>query len=83
MRPYDYFTVSHAPVGWPTKLLMTYYFTPTETNRTHFVLTFMGEIPYAPEWFKKWFCKLILKTQVLKLWKLESIDELIESSVVE
>jgi uncharacterized protein YndB with AHSA1/START domain len=83
MSPYEYFTVSHSPLGVPTKILMTYYFTPIETNKTHFVMTFKGEISYAPEWFKKWFCKLIIKTQVLKLWKLESIDELIVSTVVE
>ena len=76
MRPYDYFTVSHSPPGWPTAILMTYQFTPTESGKTHFVLTFKGEIPHAPVWFKKWFCKLILNIQILKLWKLESINDL-------
>ena len=83
MRPYDYFTVSHSPYGIPTALLMTYQFTETEPGKTHLILTFRGEISYTPEWFKKWFCKLIIKTQVLKLWKLEAIDELIARTVVE
>ena len=84
MRPYDYFTVSHSPSGIPTALLMTYQFTETASGKTHLALTFRGEISHTPEGFKKWFCKLIVKTQVLKLWKLESIDELIKNnSVVE
>jgi hypothetical protein len=62
---------------------MTYQFTETASGKTHLALTFRGEISHMPEWFKKWFCKLILKTQVLKLWKLESINELIASTVVE
>ena len=82
MRPYDYFTVSHAPVGLPTKILMTFRFTQTATDKTHLLLTFKADIPYAPEWFKKWFCKFIIKTQVLKLWKLESINDLMRNDSV-
>lgn len=83
MRPYDYFTVSHSPTGWPTAILMTYRFQQIESGNTHFVLTFKGKVPHTPEWFQKWFCKLILDTQILKLWKLESINELMANSVVE
>ena len=81
MRPYDYFSVSHAPVGLPTKLLMTFRFTEMDSSKTHLLLTFKAEIPHAPEWFKKVFCSFILKTQVMKFWKLYSIDDLIAADV--
>jgi len=84
MRPYDYFTVSHAPLNLPTALKMTYRFQPTGENKTHLTLTFRGQIPYAPEWLKKQFCRYILRTQVFKLWKLESINDLMANeSMVE
>lgn len=76
MRPYDYFTVSHTPPGLPTKLLMTFQFTESDVNKTHLLLTFKAEVPHMPEWFKKGFCKFILNSQVLKFWKLDSINEL-------
>jgi uncharacterized protein YndB with AHSA1/START domain len=79
MHPYDYFTVSHSPPGWPTALLMTHQFNQSESRKTRFVLTFKAEIPHAPEWFKKWFCRLIINTQVLKMWKLASINQLMAS----
>ena len=84
MHPYDYFTVSHAPPNLPTALLMTYGFQQIHENKTHFTLTFRGDIPYMPEWLKKKFCGYILRTQVFKFWKLESINDLMASaSVVE
>jgi hypothetical protein len=83
MRPYDYFTVSHAPIGLPMSILLTFHFAQPVPDNTHLLLTFKAEIPYAPEWFKKSFCRFILKTQVLPLWKLESINELLASTVVE
>ena len=80
MHPYDYFTVSHAPPGLPTALRMTYRFQQTAENKTHFTLTFKANIPYMPEWFKKQFCNYILRTQVLSIWKLESINDLMATS---
>jgi uncharacterized protein YndB with AHSA1/START domain len=82
MHPYEYFTVSHSPVEFPTALFMTYRFQEIEENRTHFTLTFKARVPYAPEWFKKQFCLFILRTQVLKLWKLESINELMKKATI-
>ena len=81
MRPYDYFTVSHAPPGLPTKLFMTYRFTQTGPGETHLLLTFKAKIPYVPEWFKKSFCRFILKTQVMTFWKLDSINDLMAADV--
>lgn len=81
MHPYDYFTVSHSPPGWPTAILMTYRFHQTEFDKTHFVLTFKGEVPHAPEWLKKWFCGLILNMQILKMWKLDSINDLLAADL--
>ena len=77
MHPYDYFSVSHSPPGWPTSILMTYQFHQIEFDKTHFTLTFKGKIPHAPEWLKKWFCMLILNTQILKMWKFDLINDLI------
>jgi hypothetical protein len=77
MRPYDYFTVSHFPPNLPTDLRMTFAFQPLDADKTHFRLIFKAHIPHAPEWLSKQFCKFVLRTQVLKLWKLESINELI------
>lgn len=84
MRPYDYFTVAHAPQGIPTSLSMTFRFQQTTENKTHFTLTFKAHVPHMPVWFKRQFCRFILRTQVFKLWKLESINDLIRNnSVVE
>jgi len=82
MHPYEYFTVSHAPVGFPTALWMTFRFQQTDENKTHLTLTFIAKIPYTPEWFKKQFCLFIIRTQVFKLWKLESINDLIKNNSV-
>lgn len=80
MRPYQYFTVSHTPSGYPTSLWQTYSFQPLDSNKTHFCLHFEAHIPYVPEWLKKRFCRYILRTQVLPVWKLESINDLIAKS---
>jgi len=80
MHPYKYFTASHTPVGFLTALFMTYRFQQVAENKTHFTLTFKAKVPYVPEWFKKQFCLFILRTQVFKLWKLESINELIKKA---
>jgi hypothetical protein len=80
MHPFDYFTVSHSPPGFPTAIWMTYDFQPTDDNNTHFTLTFIGRIPYLPDWLKKQFCLYILRTQIFKMWKLESINDLIKNN---
>jgi len=80
MLPYKYFSVSHAPVGFPTALFITYRFQQVEGSKTHFMLTFKAKVPYAPEWFQKQFCLFILRTQVFKLGRLESINELIKKA---
>ena len=82
MRPYDYFTISHSPPNFPSALRMTFSFQPIDHGKTHFCLTFKAFFPYMPDWFKRWFCLLILRTQVLKLWKLESINELLKDHSV-
>src|SRR5574341_764974 len=71
MRPYEYFTVAHRPQGMPTSLHMTFRFQQTAENMTHFTLTFKAHVPRMPEWFKRQFCRFIIRTQVFKLWKLE------------
>jgi class 3 adenylate cyclase/uncharacterized protein YndB with AHSA1/START domain len=84
MRPYDYFTVIHTPRGTSASLTMTFEFQPAGVDKTKFRLLFKASAPYMPEWFRKLFCKFILWVQVFKLWKLESINELIKNnSVVE
>ena len=77
IQPFRYFTVSHKPQSLPTSLWQTYAFEPISSNRTHFSLRFQAHIPYAPEWLKRRFCVYIVHTQILPLWKLESINNLI------
>lgn len=80
MRPFDYFTVSHTPPGRSSSLWQTYSFEANGPNKTHFCLRFEAHIPYAPGWLKKQFCLFILRTQILPIWKLESINDLIAKS---
>lgn len=80
MRPFEYFTVTHTPPGLPTSLWQTYSFQSINSKKTHFCLYFQAHIPYAPEWLKRQFCRYILRTQILPLWKLESINNLIAKS---
>ena len=82
MRPYDYFTVAHTPQGMSTALYVTFRFQQMIENQTRVTLTFKAHVPYMPEWFKRQFCRFILRTQVFKLWKLESINDLIKQNVV-
>ncbi|HLA06999.1 MAG TPA: DUF2652 domain-containing protein [Anaerolineales bacterium] len=83
IRPIEYYTVRHTPQGLSTSILLTFHFTPTQTGGTNFRLFLKGEVPFLPEWLKKIFCKIIVHQQLLKLWRLEGIDELINTSVVE
>ena len=83
MRPYDYFTVAHTPQGRTATLFMTFRFQEIPENKTHFTLTFKARFPYFSNWLNKQFCKFILRTQVFKFWKMESINDLMTNSVVE
>ena len=81
MRPYDYFTVSHTPQGTPASLTMTFEFQPVGVDKTKFRLLFKAHVPHMPEWFRRQFCKFVLRVQIFKLWKLESINELIKNNL--
>ena len=83
LRPVEYYTVVHAPQGTSTSLLMTFHFIPTEFGGTHFTLTLKGQTPFSAEWFNRLFCKIIVRIQLLKFWKMDMIDKLIIASVVE
>ena len=82
MRPYDYFTVSHVPQGTSAALFMTFEFQPLDSDKTHFRLLFKAKIAAAPEWLNKIICKIVLRVQIFRLWKLESINELIKGDPV-
>ncbi len=77
IRPIEYYTVLHTPQGASTSLLMTFHFIATELGGTHLRVTFKGQLPFGPDWFKKLFCKIVVRFQVLKFWKLDTIDNLI------
>lgn len=77
MQPYQYFTVAHTPQGSPAVLRMTFCFQPLSSNKTHFLLTFKASFPHAPDWLNRQFGRFIVRTRILKFWKLESINELI------
>jgi len=84
IKPFEYITVKHTPQGSKLSLDVTFHFEPVNENITHFTMLFKGNVPYAPEWFKKQFCRFIVRTQIYPVWKLASINELIKSnSVVE
>jgi len=76
MRPFDYFTVSHVPQGTALALRMTFNFQPVDLNKTRLQLLFQVHASYLPNWVRKIFCKIILRFQLFKLWKLESINQL-------
>ena len=78
-HPFDYFTVSHTPRGIPASLWMTFTFLPTSSGGTHLAIT-CNMKSNSPDWVSKLFCKLVVRFQLLKLWKLEGIDALIEAA---
>ena len=80
IRPIEYYTARHTPQGFSTSILLTFHFTPTESGGTNLQLRVKGEIPQMPEWFKKIFCKMIVRVQLLKTWRLEAIDKLVEDN---
>lgn len=77
IRPIEYYTVRHTPQGTSTSLLMTFHFIPNDSGGTRFRLYLKGEVPMIPNWLKRIFCKFIVRVQLLKLWRLERIDELV------
>ncbi len=79
MHPFDYFTVSHTPQGTSNILFMTYEFQPLGEEQTHFRLLFKAQFPHMPKWLEKSFCKFVLRMQLFKLWKLESINDLMSN----
>lgn len=81
MRPYDYFTVAHTPQGMTAALVMTFEFRPVESDKTHFRLLFKANFPHAPEWLSRLACKIVLRLQVFRLWKLESINDLLANEI--
>ncbi|MBI2332568.1 MAG: DUF2652 domain-containing protein [Chloroflexi bacterium] len=81
IRPYEYVTVRQSPQGSRLALEITFSFAATGENRTHFAMLFKGYVPYAPEWFKKLFCRSIVRTQIYSVWKLESINDLIKGDL--
>jgi len=82
MRPYEYFTVSHTPQGTSVALVITFHLQQIAENKTRLTLLLKGVVPYTPNWIRKPFCKLIVRFQLLKLWKLDSINELIKNDLV-
>lgn len=76
MRPYDYFTVSHVPQGTSMALQMTFAFQPIDSGKTRLRLLFKVHARFLPNWVRKQLCKIILRVQIFKLWKFESIDRL-------
>jgi uncharacterized protein YndB with AHSA1/START domain len=82
IRPIEYYTVRHTPQGASTSLLITFHFTPTDSGGTHCRLLLKGELSGMPDWLKRIFCKIIVRVQLLKMWRMEKIDELIGQSEV-
>ncbi len=79
IKPFEYVTVRHTPRGRKEALDVTFRFDPTSNGKTHFTMSFKGVMPYMPEWLKKQFCRFIVRKQVLPMWKLSSINDLIKN----
>lgn len=79
-HPFDYFTVMHTPRGTSVSLVMTYLFTPTPNSGTHLRLTFKAQGPGVPDFLARLICVTVVRFQLLRLWRLESIDQLIATS---
>lgn len=79
IKPYEYVTVRHTPQGAKVSLEITFRFEPVNENKTHFTLLIRGNLPLAPEWLKKQFCRYIVRTQITSVWKLGEINDLIKS----
>lgn len=79
IKPFEYVTVRHTPQGAKVALEITFRFDPASENKTRFTMLCKGVMPYMPEWFKKQFCRFIVRTQLFSLWKLESINDLVKN----
>jgi len=79
IKPFDYVSVRHTPQGAKASLDITFRFEARGENKTHFTMLFRGNLPYAPEWLKKQFCRHVVRTQVVSVWKLETINDLIKT----
>ena len=82
IKPFDYVSVRHTPRGMKQALEVTFRFEPIGENKTHFTMLFKGVVPMLPEWFKKQFCRYIVRTQIYPMWKLEAINGLIKNDSV-
>jgi len=80
VKPFDYVTVRHTPQGGKASLDITFRFEAEEENKTHFTMLFRGNLSHAPEWLKKQFCRHIVRTQIMSMWKLDGINDLIKSN---
>ena len=82
IKPFDYVTVKHTPKGSKASLDITFRFEPIGDDKTHFSMLLRGVFPSTPEWFKRWFGRYIVRTQILKAWKMEKINELIKNNLM-
>jgi len=82
IKPFDYVSVRHTPRGMKQALDVTFRFEPLGEDKTHFTMLFKGVVPMLPEWFKKQFCRYIVRTQIYPMWKLEAINGLIKNDSV-
>jgi uncharacterized protein YndB with AHSA1/START domain len=78
-HPFDYFTVSHSPRGLSASMWMTFTFSPTPSG-THLTITCKMKTPNMPGWMEKLFCKVVIRFQVLRMWRLDEIDQLVEAA---
>lgn len=77
-HPFDYFTVSHTPRDIPASLWLTFAFSPTPQGGTHLRITCRMKMKANPPNFVAWlFCKLVVRFQLLRMWKLDEINGLI------
>ncbi len=76
-HPFDYFTVAHTPRNTSVALWMTYTFSPTSNGGTHLRIALQARSPGMPDTLARLICKLVVRFQLLRLWKLDGIDALI------
>lgn len=80
-RPFEYFTVTHTPRDVPASLWLTFAFSPTPQGGTHLRITcHMKMNANPPNFIAKLFCKLVIRFQILKMWKLDGIDALVNAA---
>jgi uncharacterized protein YndB with AHSA1/START domain len=74
-RPFEYYTVANTPKGTSGTLLMTFCFTPTDSNGTRLQITFKGQLKNGPAFLNR--AVMWLALQNVNKWTPEKIDELI------